>query len=440
MQRFTQIGLASLIQPRVLIGQEPTTPNLTFYKKLDGSIDITLRQADAQQSASRGEITDPFLLTVFLSVIYLPFTVPVPPAGHRYEILTFGTWTIFPKEETGWRCNATSVIFELSDPVSRDISIWNSIDEKTQRFSSSSQSGSFTAESRFLPVSPGTYMAKLEARKTKACLRPIITDASILVTLRLVKIPPIVDFVQPFQAQPQTSVSLEEVRTQPLPLAQTPSISPPRVPEGTKKIRSSQVAPVPQNGLSASRVARFGQVVFGQRDIGFPVSPVSRSFMVPQSVPDGPAVYQGPVVERLPEQVALDPSAIRRPVNPLFQKVPQVLPARGQGYTGPGTYRVIAPNGLRTFVRDYTAAGGSSRTRPVPNLPTGTILEITGDVGGGWLLGRFDEAEVVVEAPGGAGLLRQNSFLNPLERGRPYRNRPVPPVIRGIGGYGRPIG
>ena len=132
---------------------------------------------------------------------------------------------------------------------------------------------------------------------------------------------------------------------------------------------------------------------------------------------------------------------------------PRPAPQGGQeGYTGPGVYRVVVPGGLRTFVRDYSSAGGSSRSRPVDNISQGSTLQITGDAGSGWLSGIFPPfppaagQEVVVFAPGGMGLVRQSDQLGQVPPysgtnsvqpfgfgGRAYRNLVTPPVIRGIG-------
>ena len=194
------------------------------------------------------------------------------------------------------------------------------------------------------------------------------------------------------------------------------------------------LSPVPENGgLSMQRLTRFGQ-----RDIGFPVSPVSRLISVPQSAPTGPRLYQAPVVERFPEQAMLDSAAIRRPVNPFVQQVasPNNLPnVSMEGYSGPGTYRVVAPGGLRTAAIDVRATGG---TRPAANTPQGTLVEVQPDAGrylnSGWLpivsplLGL-----ALVQAPGGAGLVRQGEQLTAVDRLRFNRIRPVGPSIRGIG-------
>lgn len=180
------------------------------------------------------------------------------------------------------------------------------------------------------------------------------------------------------------------------------------------------------------------RVSIGQREIGMPKSPVARLFGVPQVAPLGPALYQAPPIERLPEQVALDPSVIRRPVSPFFQQVDSLrMPVLGtEGYTGPGTYRVVAPGGLRTAIVDVRSSTGTS---PVPNTPVGTLVEVQADAGrylnSGWLpiVSPLLVGVALIQAPGGAGLVRQGQQITTVDRLRFNRLRPVGPSIRGIG-------
>ena len=120
------------------------------------------------------------------------------------------------------------------------------------------------------------------------------------------------------------------------------------------------------------------RVSIGQRNIGFPVSPVSRLFAVPQAVPIAPVLYQAPPAERLPEQAMVDPSTISRTVNRFLRDVRDVLrrpPVMG------ATYRIVNPNGVRTFMVDYRARSGSV---PVANLSFGTLVRITANAGDDW--------------------------------------------------------
>lgn len=153
-----------------------------------------------------------------------------------------------------------------------------------------------------------------------------------------------------------------------------------------------------------------GQVIVGQRDIGFPISPVSRRYAVPQSVPTA----MPRVVDQAPVIVAS------------------------------GTYRVVDANGLSASVVDYNERIGS---RPISNVPFGALVQVTGEAGSGWLkiLSPFNG---FVYAPGGAGLARQSDQISPyplqtndnllsLARGRRIANRinrPIGPSIRGIVG------
>lgn len=161
---------------------------------------------------------------------------------------------------------------------------------------------------------------------------------------------------------------------------------------------------------------------FGQRDIGFPVSPVSR--------------FQP--FQRTPVQV-----------NTLQ---PDVVPAQGyvapgtEGYNGPGTYLVAVLGGLRTVIADARAPGGTS---PAANTPQGTLVQVQADAGrylnSGWLpivsplLGGLG----LIQAPGGAGLVRQgesSAYVGPVNRGRLLANRINRPIGPSIRGYGKPIG
>ena len=183
------------------------------------------------------------------------------------------------------------------------------------------------------------------------------------------------------------------------------------------------------------------------------VGQVSRLYAVPQNAPS----YSAYSVNRFLDPSYLPPpptppsDAALPPLDAALQEaarraaeqaaggggaVPQNRP-RDQGYTGPGTYLVVAPGGLRTAIADPRSSTGTS---PVANTPAGTLIEVQADadryIDSGWLpvISPLVPGLALVEAPGGVGLVRQSGLLQGLDRGRGYRYRPVaPPVIRGIG-------
>lgn len=165
---------------------------------------------------------------------------------------------------------------------------------------------------------------------------------------------------------------------------------------------------VPQNGLPMTRLTRFGQ-----RDIGSPVLPVVRRQYVPSSAP----AVQAPTYGNQP--ITVDSAA--------------------------GLYRVTESNGLRAAVADYRPGAGGSR--PVANLPYGSIVRLVSNVGGSWF--KISEPfDGFVDANYGIGLTPtqiqptpyvppipspQLTVLNPRDLYANRISRPIGPSIRGIG-------
>lgn len=91
------------------------------------------------------------------------------------------------------------------------------------------------------------------------------------------------------------------------------------------------------------------------------------------------------------------------PTNPAFPPIP----GASGGYSGPGRYRVTAPNGLH--IRP-TKAGGAPDPRVLQSL--GTPVDVVADAGNGW----FQVSTPIPgymcascnEAPGGPWLVRQS--------------------------------
>ena len=156
---------------------------------------------------------------------------------------------------------------------------------------------------------------------------------------------------------------------------------------------------------------------FGQRDIGFPVSPVIRRSYVPASAP----VVQMPTYVSPP--ITADSVA--------------------------GLYRVTEPNGLRAAVADYRLGAGGSRL--VANIPYGSIVRLVSNVGGSWV--KISEPfDGFVDTNYGVGLTptqiqptpyaapTPNPQLTALNPGDVYANRITRPIGPSIRGYGRSIG
>ena len=405
MRRYVQIGLASLIQPRLTIGQERAAP---FNQ--------------SQRERQRGAYTDLFAAEAARRANY-GYSGP-----GKYKLSSWEDDLSIRNEPTGPSPGGTSrLVAYLSGP---DVSVFRDV-------------GNGWFEVAIVGTRPDDVSKIPFSAVGYLCIPCEYGDNTPYGTMLVRQDVPI---SQPFQAQPQTSVPLDQARPGiASPLARPELVSTPlgtpampgMAPGGTNATLVEFLSPVSQNGLPTSRRTRLGQVVFGQRDIGFPVSPVSRRSYVPGSVPTGPVIApNAPIYNRLPEQTFLTPETI-----PVQSPVPMNVV---------GTYRVIAPRGLRAVVQEYTTAGGIIN-RPVPNLLPGTILQVTGDVGGGWLSAVFDEARLLVEAPGGAGLERVSTqpgqypaYTNPnltaLNQGRMYANRINRPIGPSIRGYGRPIG
>ena len=196
----------------------------------------------------------------------------------------------------------------------------------------------------------------------------------------------------------------------------------------------------------------------GQRDIGNPISPVPRLFDLPQSVPTAIAPYYVPYPVPPPVQYAvpvdrsrfvqntlnrrliigqtllnrfapaintLMPAKLRRPVTRYiapyrpgneFVNRPNV----SLGYEGPGTYLVVARNGLNIRPGPSSNSGYSLGV-----IPFESTIQVVGDAGDGWLqvvnvIGRRVMGYMCiscVEAPGGPWLVlldrSRDDVLNP---------------------------
>ena len=189
---------------------------------------------------------------------------------------------------------------------------------------------------------------------------------------------------------------------------------------------------------------------FGQRDIGFPISPVQRRFTVPQAIPNGPVVQESRTVLRT-EQINPLQAAVVSPVERL---------SASPGYFGPGPYRALM--GLRIFP-EPVFENSAVRAEVVDRNDT---VQVVRDAGGGWF-------EIVRPVPAYTGVKKgQNeqlqkefypdnlgtpgfvcascpqmlgqpqlvplfsNYANPVDRGRLEANRinrPIGPSIRGIG-------
>lgn len=110
------------------------------------------------------------------------------------------------------------------------------------------------------------------------------------------------------------------------------------------------------------------------------------------------------------------PAAPREPIpNQIPGTVPgptfQQIAGASVGYAGPGMYRYVGTEGLN--IRPAPLAGGT----PLATVPPGTVVQVTGDAGNGWLqvstpVGGFMCASCADlrtdRGPGGTWLVRQS--------------------------------
>ena len=361
-------------------------------------------------------------------IISLPFDVPVPPRGFQYEIVSFATWYVSGTSAPGssgitafadalkgpfdpdWepsnyvRPNIHQ--YRLDDSVSSDIktvvvgsgrswdlgqNVYNEIGIPSFELS---------AEKNFLPISPGHHEAKLTVSVSRWAknapvdrrLITVISDASILVTLRLVKIPSIVDFTQPFQGQPQTSVPFAQARPGiAIPVYRgvpAPIVFPPVQPGTVPPVEVLNA--IPQNGLSMSRSLRFGQ-----------------RFSALPRVDNARLPPVAPIIQNVPSIPGRD---IGDPVSPAIPRVNRYE----KQYYGPGLYRITVPGGLRAAVPD-TREG----TRPIGNLAVGMTIQVVEDLGNSWL--RISSPFFgFVQVPPEGGLISVSPGAVPLYDGLRY--------------------
>lgn len=336
------------------------------------------------------------------TVLVLPFDVPVAPSGFEYHVASFATWTVNviftptePRSLLGFEdaMLAPRLEFKLHDGTNVNFA---ELDYETI-----GRHGAIS--SKFTPTPSGARSAILSARILIADIRSTITiDGTILVRLRLVKIPAVVNFAQPVQRQPQTSVPLGQARLNTS--VAIPNVTalpgdigfgvppaPPQVP---------RLFSVPQNVLPASRLAgRVAGVGPGVAGVG-QLSPIQRTFAVSQMMPAPILAPNAPAYNRQPEQVQLDPSTVQ-PASLL-----------------PGLYRVVSPNLFLAVVSN----GVNVHSMLIP----GTVVRITADQGQGWyrisepldgIIGEVTAADLVSIAP-------TNPLLAPLDRVRPNRIKP----------------
>lgn len=337
------------------------------------------------------------------TVVVLPFDVPIAPSGFEYRVFSFATWTVhvtFPPPESSLlgfedAYLAPRLEFKLQDGANVN---FNELDY-------SPVGPSDTISSKFTPISPGPNVAVLTARVLQLDPRSTVTvDGSILVTLRLVKILPVVEFSQPLNGLSQTNVPLDQARPVPVllaapsplgPLSQArPEIAAPVTPgrDIGDPIRPAPIvfSPIPQNGVPMSRLARFGSA-FGGVSYG---SSVNRRY-APTIGQESTGTIVGPPLTYEPRNARFSPlsrvdTARLPPAAPVIQNVsPFLAPlpvsalmipgdyysvpgpkatAFGPGYTGPGSYVITdasSTSGAVVFDRDG---------RMIGKLPIGTIV------------------------------------------------------------------
>jgi hypothetical protein len=150
------------------------------------------------------------------TVLFLDFSVPVPGSGFQYQIVTFATWSVSGNNtELGNTGNFNSstfssrVEFTLADTVS------SRSDQSSITFNSSPlpvSNGTLYAEDHFLPIEPGVHRATLSAinftNGSFADAKAFVSQASILVTLKLVKIRPRIRIALPLSPHRGNKVSI----------------------------------------------------------------------------------------------------------------------------------------------------------------------------------------------------------------------------------------
>ena len=147
-------------------------------------------------------------------ILSLDFTVPVAPPGFQYQIVTFATWTalgISSHTAGSEILKQVAIEFTLVDPASRNSTI-SRVPFDAPGFAPS-VSDSMNAEDHFLPIGPGTQIpgtAGLALLFAKNLLNnaAAIEQASILVTLKLIKIPPRVRIALPLKPNRGNQVSI----------------------------------------------------------------------------------------------------------------------------------------------------------------------------------------------------------------------------------------
>lgn len=138
-------------------------------------------------------------------VLELPFRVPSAPDGFIYQIVTFAAWSSLGGYLAVDESSIDTLLeIRLEDPSSSDISTRSF--RNIPRNKSTSLQSSLTAQSRYLPISSGDHVAVLTARNVSGGLPPFVSDASLVVTLKLFKRPVVDQFTPlgPYQPSDYT--------------------------------------------------------------------------------------------------------------------------------------------------------------------------------------------------------------------------------------------
>ena len=186
---------------RVVIAQDPDPvpvpaipPPLTFFTKLTPEINGSVLIPPNQK----------------VPILSLQFVVPLPEIGFEYRINTFSTWTVSGAGESDFPNNSFSgpyIQFTLKDPVAES-KLTQSIQFNTSPIVTvEGMLNAENAENGFLPIfanasqpagAPPNYTATLFAQNFTTS-KAFVHQASILVTLKLVKLRPLIKVALPFK-------------------------------------------------------------------------------------------------------------------------------------------------------------------------------------------------------------------------------------------------
>jgi hypothetical protein len=204
----TDVDVQTNNNDRVVIAHDPA-----FIQPPVAPLQTYSIQLNPAQTGSIPILGDGRLITV----LSLQFNVPTPEPGFQYQIQTFSTWKVFGNSDNiapdpfSGSTPDVPVKFVLVDPVAESPPVISVV--RLNVLPLSSAQGEANAEDHFLPIEPGNWKAILFGQNLFIAAVPkeaqvFVDQASIVVTLRLIKIPPRIRIALPLDSHRGDTISI----------------------------------------------------------------------------------------------------------------------------------------------------------------------------------------------------------------------------------------